>query len=63
MSTYPQRDAEGPGLTRGLTLWSATIVIGDTIGTGVFLLGPGLRVVVLRDIEGFSQQETAEALP
>ncbi|HKF02632.1 MAG TPA: amino acid permease, partial [Candidatus Sulfotelmatobacter sp.] len=39
MSAHPQRDAEGPGLVRGLTLWSATaIVIGDTIGTGVFLV-------------------------
>ena len=28
-----------PGLVRGLGLWSATaIVIGDTIGTGVFLV-------------------------
>ena len=39
MSAHPHRDAEGPGLVRGLTLWSATaIVIGDTIGTGVFLV-------------------------
>src|ERR1700757_2186545 len=39
MSAHPHRDAEGPGLVRGLTFWSATaVVIGDTIGTGVFLV-------------------------
>ena len=32
-------DPEKPGLVRGLGLWSASaIVIGDTIGTGVFLV-------------------------
>jgi amino acid transporter len=35
-----------PGLVRGLGLWSATaIVIGDTIGTGVFLVGSDMARV------------------
>jgi len=34
-----ERSHQRPGLVRGLGLWSATaIVIGDTIGTGVFLV-------------------------
>jgi basic amino acid/polyamine antiporter, APA family len=38
MGAHPHQ-AQGPELVRGLTLWSATaIVIGDTIGTGVFLV-------------------------
>ena len=35
----PSSAAEKPGLVRGLGLWSAiAIVVGDTIGTGVFLV-------------------------
>src|ERR1041384_2403397 len=38
-SSNPPTRAAAPGLMRGLGLWSATaIVIGDTIGTGVFLV-------------------------
>src|SRR6266436_6051122 len=34
-----EQTSERPGLLRGLGLWSATaIVIGDTIGTGIFLV-------------------------
>ncbi|HTW32415.1 MAG TPA: amino acid permease [Candidatus Sulfotelmatobacter sp.] len=35
----PDQSGKRPDLVRGLTVWSATaIVIGDTIGTGVFLV-------------------------
>src|SRR5215813_8897344 len=39
MSLTPTEHSERPGLVRGLGLWTATaVVIGDTIGTGVFLV-------------------------
>jgi len=39
MEPPPASDTERSDLVRGLGLWSATaIVIGDTIGTGVFLV-------------------------
>jgi APA family basic amino acid/polyamine antiporter len=39
MSSHSEPHSERSGLVRGLGLWSATaIVIGDTIGTGVFLV-------------------------
>src|SRR5579862_7501712 len=45
-SNQPTRAAT-PGLVRGLGLWSATaIVIGDTIGTGVFLVSSDMARAV-----------------
>jgi len=45
-SNQPTRAAT-PGLVRGLGLWSATaIVIGDTIGTGVFLVSSDMARTV-----------------
>ena len=39
--------SERSGLVRGLGLWSATaIVIGDTIGTGIFLVASDMARVV-----------------
>lgn len=43
----PPTRAATPGLMRGLGLWSATaIVIGDTIGTGVFLVSSDMARTV-----------------
>ncbi len=43
----PANDSGRSGLVRGLGLWSATaIVIGDTIGTGVFLVASDMARIV-----------------
>lgn len=47
MSAPPQAHSEHSRLVRGLGLWSATaIVIGDTIGTGVFLVSSDMARAV-----------------
>ena len=47
MTTHSPDASNKPELVRGLGLWSATaIVIGDTIGTGVFLVGSDMARAV-----------------
>jgi basic amino acid/polyamine antiporter, APA family len=47
IATNPADDSERSHLVRGLGLWSATaIVIGDTIGTGVFLVASDMARTV-----------------
>jgi APA family basic amino acid/polyamine antiporter len=47
MADAPNHHSENTGLVRGLGLWSATaIVIGDTIGTGVFLVASDMARIV-----------------
>jgi APA family basic amino acid/polyamine antiporter len=47
MTTHSPDASNKPELVRGLGLWSATaIVVGDTIGTGVFLVGSDMARAV-----------------
>src|SRR5579863_9604914 len=47
MPSHSEPHSERSGLVRGLGLWSATaIVIGDTIGTGVFLVASDMARAV-----------------
>jgi len=47
MAANPPEHAEPSGLVRGLGVWAATaIVIGDTIGTGVFLVASDMARTV-----------------
>ena len=47
MNVSPQNTAERPGLLRGLGLWAAVaVVIGDTIGSGIFLVPSAMAAIV-----------------
>jgi hypothetical protein len=47
MPSNPADHSDGSDLVRGLGLWSAiAIVIGDTIGTGVFLVASDMARAV-----------------
>src|SRR5258706_16131337 len=47
MNVSPQNTSEQPGLLRGLSLWAAVaVVIGDTIGSGIFLVPSAMAVIV-----------------
>jgi APA family basic amino acid/polyamine antiporter len=47
MSTHSPSGPEGSGLVRGLGLWAATaVVIGDTIGSGIFLVSSDMARTV-----------------
>ena len=47
MNVSPQNTSERPGLLRGLGLWAAVaVVIGDTIGSGIFLVPSAMAAIV-----------------
>jgi APA family basic amino acid/polyamine antiporter len=47
MNAPPQNATERPGLLRGLGLWAAVaVVIGDTIGSGIFLVSSDMARLV-----------------
>src|SRR5258708_32070628 len=47
MNASPQNMTERPGLLRGLGLWAAiAVVIGDTIGSGIFLVPSAMAAIV-----------------
>jgi len=47
MNGSPQNTSERPGLLRGLGLWAAiAVVIGDTIGSGIFLVSSDMARLV-----------------
>src|SRR6266436_7248167 len=47
MSASPQNTSARPGLLRGLGLWAAVaVVIGDTIGSGIFLVPSAMAAIV-----------------
>jgi APA family basic amino acid/polyamine antiporter len=47
MNAAPQNANEQPGLLRGLGLWAAVaVVIGDTIGSGIFLVSSDMARIV-----------------
>jgi APA family basic amino acid/polyamine antiporter len=47
MNALPQSATERPGLMRGLGLWAAVaVVIGDTIGSGIFLVSSDMARIV-----------------
>jgi len=47
MNASPQNTSERPGLLRGLGLWAAVaVVIGDTIGSGIFLVPSAMAAIV-----------------
>src|SRR5438876_11845281 len=47
MNVSPQNTSERPGLLRGLGLWAAVaVVIGDTIGSGIFLVHSAMAAIV-----------------
>src|SRR5258708_40263175 len=47
MNASPQNTSDRPGLLRGLGLWAAVaVVIGDTIGSGIFLVSSDMARLV-----------------